>query len=318
MQTSTQTLRMGRPEWLMLMVLSVLWGGSFFFAKVALAELGPLLLVLLRVAIAAIALGLIARMLGHRIPSSPQLWKRFFILGAINNLIPFSLLFWGQTHIGSGLASILTAIVPVFTVLVAHAATSDERITPAKSLGVGFGVLGVTVMIGLDLHSGHDWLWLGAMLACLVAALCYALATVYGRSFRACGLPPLIIAFGQVSATSVMMLPIALAVEQPWQLAMPSTATIGAVLGLGLLSTALAYVLFFRILDRGGATNLSLVTFLIPISAIALSTALLGEQLHLSHVLGMLLIFVGLAVLDGRLWRLVFRPAPIKACAQSC
>lgn len=318
MQPNIQTLRMGRPEWAMLMILSVLWGGSYFFAKVALAEVGPLLLVLLRVAIAAVALGVIASMLGHRIPTSPHLWKRFFILGAMNNLIPFSLLFWGQTQIGGGLASILTAVVPVFTVLVAHVATSDERITPAKSVGVGFGVLGVTVMIGLDLHSGHDWLWLIAMVACLVASLFYALATVYGRSFKAFGLPPLIIAFGQVSATSVMMLPIALLVEQPWQLAAPSLPTISAVLGLGLLSTALAYVLYFRILDRGGATNLSLVTFLMPISAIALSTLLLGEQLHTSHVLGMLLIFVGLAVLDGRLLRLLTRRTRDKACAQSC
>lgn len=311
-------LKMGKMEWVLLLVLSVLWGGSFFFAKVALVEISPLTLVWLRVFIAALALGTLSIALGKRVPRSRGVWKNFFVLGAINNLIPFSLLFWGQTHIGGGLASILTAIVPVFTVLVAHATTRDEKLTRGKMVGVLFGVIGVGVMIGMDLGNGQGFWWICAMVACLVGAFSYAVATVYGRRFQSMGIEPMTVAFGQVTATTIMMAPIALLVERPWHLSTPSSATALAVLGLGVLSTAVAYVLFFRILARGGATNISLVTFLIPVSAILLGAVFLGERLGANHVVGMGLIFLGLGALDGRVFGLFRRSIEVEVPATDC
>ena len=309
-------LKMGYGEWLLLVMLSILWGGAYFFAKVALVEVSPLLLVWVRVSIAALALGTLIRFLGKRVPRSRQVWKSFFIMGAVNNLIPYSLLFWGQTHIGGGLASILGATVPVFTVLVAHLTTRDERLSPNKVIGVLFGVVGVGVMIGGDLGSGQGPVWIAAMLACVGGALGYAVATVYGRRFHSMGIEPMMVAFGQVSATTILMAPIAIGFERPWNMAPPSGSTIVAVLGLGLLSTALAYVIYFRILAKGGATNLSLVTFLIPISAILLGVVVLGERLELSHLAGMGMIFMGLGALDGRVLRILRRQRPVELCAE--
>jgi len=295
---------MSGSDWLLLVILSVLWGGSFFFAKIAVAELPPLTLVLGRVAIAAAALHLLILALGQRMPADPGLWRDFVVMGLLNNAIPFSLIFWGQQEIGSGLAAILNATTPLFTVLVAHAVTRDERATTLKLIGVALGIGGVALMIGLDRAAGigmHLW----SELAVLGAALSYAFAGVFGRRFR--GRPPLVVAGGQLTASSALILPLALLVDRPWTGASPSAGVWAALIGLALLSTALAYVIFFRILARAGATNLLLVTFLIPVSALLLGIAFLGEVLTLHQALGMLLIGCGLAVIDGRLVRLFQR-----------
>lgn len=306
-------LKMGRNEWLLLGVLSVLWGGSFFFAKIALASVPPLTLVFARVGIASVALGLLLKALGHTLPTDRRLWRTFFVMGLINNLIPFSLLFWGQTYIGAGLASIFNALVPVFTVIIAHRFARDEVLTRGKLVGLALGLIGVTVMIGIDLRNGIDGWTLTAMLACIGAAVSYGFASIYGRRFAASGIAPLSVAYGQVTASALMMIPVVAIIDQPWALPAPTAQAIGALLALGLLSTALAYIIFFRILERGGATNISLVTFLIPVSAIMLSTLFLGETLRSNHVGGMLTILAGLAALDGRIatliaarWRRIF------------
>lgn len=288
---------MGSREWAMLVALSGLWGGSFFFGKMALAELQPLTLVLLRVAIAAAALLALARATGVELPVDGRIWLAFFAMGALNNLVPFSLLFWGQTRIASGLASILNATTPIFTVLVAHVLTRDEKLTAGKAAGVVAGLAGVAAMVGPDALAGLG-LDLAAQLACLGAALSYAFAGVFGRRFR--GLPPLATAAGQTAATTAMMLPAVALVDRPWERPLPGLETWGAVLGLALLSTALAYVLYFRILAAAGATNLLLVTFLIPVSALLLGMGVLGERLELRHFVGMAAIGVGLAAIDGR------------------
>jgi len=298
----TNDLTMGRTEWVLLLILSVLWGGSFFFAKIALTDLPPLTLVFLRVAIAGGALWLILRGLGKTIPRSPALWAAFFAMGFINNFVPFSLFFWGQTQIGAGLASIFMAMAPVFTVIVAHLFTRDEKLTAGKLIGVGLGVVGVTLMIGIDIKNGMGFWTILAMIGCLGAALSYGFASVYGRRFSQQGVEPMSVAFGQLTATAIMMAPVIALIDQPWNLAMPSAATIAALLALALFSTALAYVLFFRILAKGGATNISLVAFLIPVSAIILGTLFLGERLNANHVGGMAIIFLGLTALDGRTW----------------
>ncbi len=288
---------MSLREWGMLVFLSVLWGGSFFFSKVALAELRPFTVVLGRVGIAAIALNLLVRMIGQKMPGEPRLWGAFAFMGLLNNLIPFSLIFYGQTRIGSGLASILNATTPVWTVLFAHVLTRDERMTPNRLIGVFAGIVGAIVMIGPDVLSGLG-LDVIAQCAVLGAAISYACAGIFGRRFR--GIAPMVTATGQVTTTAIMMLPIAAIVDQPWNLPMPHATTITALLGLALLSTALAYAIYFRLLASAGATNLLLVTFLIPISALLLGMGILGEHLDPRAFVGMALIGCGLAAIDGR------------------
>jgi drug/metabolite transporter (DMT)-like permease len=233
-------------------------------------------------------------------PRDGKSWAAFFGMGILNNMIPFCLIVWGQTHIASGLASILNATTPLFGVVVAHLLTADEKMTGNRLLGVLVGFAGVAYMIGFDVlrDLGSNVL---AQLAVLGAALSYAFAGIFGRRFRQMGMAPLLPAAGQVTASTVLMLPIALVVDQPWTLAAPSSETWMALLGLALLSTAIAYVLFFRILSTAGATNLMLVTFLIPVSAILLGALVLGEQLQGKHLIGMAMIALGLAAIDGRL-----------------
>ena len=291
---------MGAFEWFLLITLSIVWGGSFFFGEVALQELRPFTVVLGRVGFAAICLMVLVYATGLRMPWTPGLWGAFFVMGAINNFIPFSLLLWAQTEIASGLASILNATTPLFTVVLAHVLTSDEKMTRSRVAGVLAGIAGVAVMIGLEALEGLTTNVIAQLLV-LAAALSYAFAGIYGRRFKEH--PPLVTATGQVTASTVMILPVALYLDQPWLVPGVGMVTWGAILGIALLSTALAYVLYFRILSTAGATNLLLVTFLIPVSAILLGTLVLGEQLEPKHFAGMALIALGLALIDGRLFR---------------
>jgi drug/metabolite transporter (DMT)-like permease len=293
---------MGPVEWTLLILLSTLWGGSFFFGKMALAEIPPLTLVFGRVSLAAVALHVVVVASGKRMPRAPGPWTAFLMMGALNNLIPFSLIFWSQTHIASGLASILNSTTPLFTVVLAHLLTRDERMTSNRLAGVLLGLAGVAVMIGPDALAGLGAHVL-AQIAVLGAACSYACAGIFGRRFQ--GIPPLVTAAGQVTGTAIMMLPIMLAVDRPWILPLPSSRTWIALAGLALLCTALAYVIYFRILATAGATNLLLVTFLIPVSALLLGTLILGEQLDAKHFGGMGLIALGLAAIDGRPLRLL-------------
>jgi drug/metabolite transporter (DMT)-like permease len=291
--------RMGAAEWGTLGALSALWGGSFFLAAVAVAEVPPLSLVLGRVGIAAAALLLLTRACGEPLPAGGRLWLAFAVMGVLNNLLPFALIFWAQTRIASGLAAVLNATTPLFAALLAHGLTRDERLTPARLSGVLLGLGGVAVMVGPGVL-GAAGASLLAELAVLGAALSYALAGIFGRRFARAGLSPMATAAGQIAASTALLLPVALTVDRPWALPAPSAAALGAVLGLALLCTALAYVLYFRLLARAGATNLLLVTLLIPVSAILLGTLFLGERLETRQIAGMALIAAGLAAIDGR------------------
>ncbi|HEV7318028.1 MAG TPA: DMT family transporter [Ensifer sp.] len=299
---------MGAREWGMLITLSILWGGSFFFIGIAVKALPPITIVALRVSLAAIALLLIIRLMGLSMPRDRRVWLAFFGMGLLNNLIPFSLIVWGQTHIASGLASILNATTPLFGVIVAHLLTDDEKLTVNRFAGVAVGFLGVAMMIGPAALGGLGSNLL-AQLAILGAALSYSLAGVFARRFKRMGVAPIVTATGQVSASSIMLVPLSLLIDHPWTLPMPGLDVWAAIIGIALISTALAYVLFFRILETAGVTNLMLVTFLIPVSAILLGAMFLGETLEPKHFLGMTLIAAGLAAIDGRLLRLFSRPA---------
>jgi len=289
---------MGGVEWALLLTLAALWGGSFFLAEVALIELPPLTLVLGRVGFAALALIAMVYLTGHRLPADWGLWGAFLVMGALNNLIPFSLIFWGQTEISGGLASILNATTPLFTVVLAHVLTRDERMTANRLAGVIVGVIGVSVMIGLDALSGLGGSVL-AQMAVLLAACSYACAGIFGRRFR--GQPAIVVATGQVTMTTLLMLPLVAVVDRPWTLPLPSATTWAAVLAVAVLCTAIAYIIYFALLARAGATNLLLVTFLIPVSAILLGSVFLDERLALTQIAGMTLIALGLGLIDGRL-----------------
>lgn len=285
----------------MLILLSVLWGGSFFFMKVALSELPTFTIVFSRVCIASLTLFVLIKVLDINFPRGIKVWRTFFIMGFINNVVPFSLLVWGMTEIASGLAAILTAATPVFTILIAHFTTSDEQMSANKVVGVLLGLVGVVVLIGGDALGGFDASIL-AMLACLGAALSYALAANFGRQFKRLELQPTVGAFGQVTASSLLLFPVVLIVDSPWTLSMPGMNTWLSVITLGVGSTAFAYLLFFRILATAGATNIALVTLLVPISAIILGWLILRETLLINHLTGMAIITLGLLAIDGRFW----------------
>jgi drug/metabolite transporter (DMT)-like permease len=295
---------MSANQWLLIFLLGLMWGGSFFFIAVALKDLPSFTIVALRTAIAAPALWLLVWATGTRIPRAPSARLAIGLMGFINNAVPYSLMVWAQTQIGSGVASILNATTPLFTAIVAHAFTRDERMTPLSVAAVIVGFVGVAIMIGgaalQSLGSGV----LG-QLAILAMAMLYALASVFGRRFAAMQIAPIAGAAGQVTASALMLAPVALVIDQPWTLPLPSLTTIGAVLGLGLGSTGLGYVIYFNVLARSGATNLALVTFLAPVSAILLGVGVLGETLAPRHLVGMALIGLGLVLMDGRIprWR---------------
>ncbi len=292
---------MGAREWLLLLVLSVLWGGSYFFAAVALSSLPPLTLALARVSLAAAALLLLCAATGNLSLQAPRPWLAFLIMGATNNVLPYALIFWSQTRIDSGLAAILNATTPFFAALLAQWFTADERLSAGKLAGIAIGVAGVAVMLSPELLAGLGGQLL-AQLAVLAAALSYATAGVFGRRFA--GRPSLQVAAGQLTASTVLILPVALWLERPWRLAAaPEPAVWAAVAALALVSTSLAYVIYFRILARAGATNLLLVTLLIPVSAVLLGAGILGERLQPEHLAGMALIAAGLLQIDGRIWR---------------
>jgi drug/metabolite transporter (DMT)-like permease len=284
-------------EWLQLVVLSVLWGGAFFFVSVVVNEIQPFTVVLGRSGFAAIALALYLALYDGRMPVQPRLWGAFVVMGILTSLLPHSLIVWGQRHIDSGLAAILVSTTPLFSVLLAHVLTREERITLARLTGVLLGLGGVVVLIGPEALRGlgHHGL---AQLATLGAALSYACSGIYGRRFK--GLSPVVASVGQLAGTAVLALPLALILEQPWTLR-PSLITWGALLGLALLSTAVASLIFFRILAVAGVTNVMLVNFLVPMSALLLGGLVLGERLDWTAFAGMALIFIGLITLDGRL-----------------
>jgi drug/metabolite transporter (DMT)-like permease len=278
-------------DWILLWTLSLLWGGSFLFNELALAGVPAISIVWGRVALAAVVLAVVVRASGQGMPGR-AVWPALAVMGVLNNLVPFTLFVLAQGQITGALASVLNATTPLFTVLVAHLATRDERLTPIKAAGVGLGFAGVVVMmVGEDL--GGEFL---AILACLGAALSYGLAGVWGRRFRHAGVTPLQTAAGVLTCSAVILTPLWLAVDRPWALGWPGWGPVGAVVALAILSSAVAYLIFFRILARAGATAISLVTFLIPFSAAGLGWLVLEERLELRHLLGLALILCGLAL----------------------
>lgn len=282
-------------DWIMLWSLSLLWGGSFLFNEIALVGLPPLSIVWGRVALAAGILWVV--LLARGAGGLPRaMWPALLVMGLLNNAVPFTLFVLAQGQITGALASVLNAMTPIFTVLVAHLTTTDERLTGRKALGVGLGFGGVLAMMAGEGLGGEGL----AMLACLGAALSYGLAGVWGRRFRAAGLSPLATATGQLTGSTLLITPLWLMLDRPWQMSWPGAEPVLAVIGLASLCSALAYLLFFKVLASAGSTAVSLVTFLIPLSAAGLGWLILGELLELRHLVGLMLILMGLWLIQRR------------------
>ena len=303
---------MNRSDWMTLIALAVIWGAAFLFISVAVREVEPLTYVWLRLTMAAGAMWLFLWWRGQKAGLPRQIWVSILVLALFNNAIPFVLFGWGQTHIASGLAAILNSTTPIWGVVVAHLYTDDEKLSGRKIAGVLLGFGGVTVMIGPALLGslGNNVL---AQLACVAAALCYAFAGVWARRYRGMGVSPISVTTGQLTAGALIMLPIALLVDQPWLDALPSWKAIGAIAALAVVCSAFAYILYFRLIDRAGATNALLVTLLVPPVAIFLGSLVLNEVIEPRDFAGLGLIALGLAAIDGRLFnRLrVARPRPV-------
>jgi len=292
---SNAPLPMHRHDWLLLVALSVFWGGSFFFNGVALQELPPLTVALARVFFGALCLLAVIGPLGGSLPRRAADWLPFAIMGLVNNAIPFSLYLTAQTMISSGLAAVLNATTPLFAVLV-MAASGEEQLSGRRIAGVLMGLGGVAMLRAPGLSGADQTL---GILICLAAALSYGFAGYWGRRALA-GVPPLTSATAQLICSTPMMALAAGFAERPWTLPMPGMVTWLAVGGLATLSTALAYILFFRILNRSGAVNVVLVTLLIPVTAILLGVWILHEPLSANEVAGALIIAASLIVIDGR------------------
>lgn len=303
---------MGGIEWAMLIGISVCWGSSFYFNRVAVLEVPVLSIVLVRVGLGALLIYLFARLRGYRLPRDGQTWRELTVLSLLQYSLPLILIVWSQRHIPSGLASILNATMPIWASLAAHVMTQDERLTVSRIAGVLFGVAGVAVMIGPQALSGFESHLIYEVMSVL-AAVCFGVAAVYTRRLGRRQVPPPVLATGSMAIGTATLLPLVLIIDQPWTLpAVPSLQAVVAMLALGVVAGALAILLFFELIKRAGATNASLVTILNPVTAILLGLWLLNETLAPRHYLGIALIAVGFAILDGRVLGLLRRrPAPV-------
>ncbi|MBI4759545.1 MAG: EamA family transporter [Chloroflexi bacterium] len=287
---------MGFVNFSVLLLLGIIWGSSFMFIKVGVAELPPLLVAAGRMGIGALFLLALLMVQGKRLPRGGGLWARIALMGLINNAIPFTLIPWGEERIPSALASILNATMPLFTVLIAHYWTADERLSRAKLLGVTVGFLGVMALMGTDVTDPTRASTQGE-LAVIVAAACYAVATIFARKYLH-GPEPAVLATGQLATGFVFTLPPILLTVRPGPAA-PSFPALASVAALGLLGSGLAYLIYYWLLRRINATQMSLVTYLLPVTAVFWGAALLGESLGANHFLGLGLIFVGIMVVNG-------------------
>jgi len=296
--TKFSTLALDLRSTSMLLILGALWGGSFFFGEVALSEVPPLTITLHRVIWALPILASIVLLKGIYIPRSPKIWGAYLVMGALNNAIPFSLIIWGQTQIESGLASILNGTTAMFGAVVAGLLLRDEPLTAKKIGGASLGIAGVAVIMGpsafMDFNPSNL-----AQLAILGASLSYAFAGVWAKTTLA-GQQPLMNAFGMLIGSALLMIPIVFTLDGPPNLEL-SVSVWSSLIGLAVLSTALAYVLYFAILVRAGSANLLLVTLLIPPFAIGLGVLFLGERIGSEACIGFAIIVLGFVVTDGRL-----------------
>ena len=288
---------MKTSDWLRLIGLSMMLGGTFFFQSVAVRTIPPLTITLCRVFFAAVVFWLLILVTRQRMPRDRRTWGAFFVMGLLNNVLPFCLITWEQTRVEGGVASIINATTACFTIVLAHFLTRDEKLSVRKVVGVAVGFLGVYVLLRPELDGGVSMRGFGEI-AGLGAAVSLALAAIYGKRFKAQA--TLVTATGMLTCSSLIMLPLATVIDRPWTV-VTTAIDAGAVAGLVLFSTVVAYILYFGLLRSAGATNLLLATLLVPITSHILGSAFMAEPLYVSSVLSMVCIVVGLLIADGRL-----------------
>ncbi|MBI3740285.1 MAG: EamA family transporter [Chloroflexi bacterium] len=281
--------------WTILLSLGAIWGASYMFIKVGGAEIPPFTFVEGRTLIAAGALYAAMRLRAEKFPRDLKTWRALIAMGIFNGVIPYTLITWGETHISSGLAAILTAAMPVFSVIIAHFATRDERITLPKTLGILVGFIGVSVLFLPELRRGLQIEFWGEF-GIVVSAASYALATIIARK-NLMGMSHVVASTGQLASTAAMMLPFSLLFNNPFAL-QPSPAAIFSLLTLALLGTAIAYILYYWLIENTGATRTSLVTYLIPITGVIWGALLLNEKIEIEAIVAMVLIIAGVALVN--------------------
>lgn len=290
---------MSARSWALLMLLGLVWGGSFFFVRIAVAEIDPLTLVFLRVSVAAIVLWPVILAVRSDLGAFSGRLPAFLVLAILNNIIPFSLIFIGQTAIGAGLASIINATTPLWTALVARGSGVEARLPAHKLAGIAIGIAGAALMFAPSIAgAGDSPVW--AKLCIVGAAISYGFAATFARRFV--GVPPMLVATGQLTASTVVMAPVALVAGRIPAVFSASPQIIAAVLALAVVATAFAYILYFELIARAGASNAALVTLVVPVSAVILGTILLGERLDSFELAGMAVILASLVVIDGRMF----------------
>ena len=290
--------RMGPAEWGLLVLCAMLWGGAYTFNKFALPEIPPMTLTAVRLFLAVTLLVPLAYVYGYRLPPLGRAWRPFLIFTLLSNIGPFLLVLYGQRETASGLAAVLVATTPLFLILLAHVFTLDERLTANKLAGVLIGIAGVSVVFGSEALAGWSTA-LAAKVALVAASLLYAIGGIFAK--RLTGHPPLVIATMQMTCGCLVATPLALAIDHPWTLPMPSLQAMAGIAGTGYLGSALAAITYFSILTRAGATNAMLVTLLVPVTPILLGAVLFGEQLLTREIAGAAIIALALIVIDGRL-----------------
>ena len=284
-------------SWIVLLLLGAIWGASYLLIKIGGAEIPPFTFVEGRMLIAALALFAVMAIRKERVPRTRREWLALVAMGIFNGVIPYTAITWGELHITSGLAAILTAAMPLFTVIIAHYWTHDERLTSVKIFGIAIGFLGVAVLFLPDLRQGIQMEFWGE-LAIVVAAASYGLATVIAHKYVG-GISPIVAPAIQLGSAAIWMLPLSLVFDNPFALR-PSVAAVGSLLILALLGTAFAYILYYWLVEHTGATRTSLVTYLIPITGIFWGASFLGEKIELESILGLVLIIVGIVFVNRR------------------
>jgi drug/metabolite transporter (DMT)-like permease len=281
----------------LLILLAALWGPSFLFIKVAVEEIPPLTLVLGRVAIGAFFLLVALRLARRSLPRDRTLWRQFAVLAVLHNALPWTLLSWGEQYIDSALASILNGTTPLFTIILAHYWVEGDRMTSSKVLGVLLGFAGLFLLILPSLEDGVQASTWG-IIAVTAASALYGVAIIYSRNHLR-GLPPLVAPASQLILATVYMFPLAMIIDQPWELPTPSATALAAMVALGILGTGLAFIVYYRLLETANPTYISMVTYVIPVFGVILGVLVLGEQLTWYALAGFALILLGVMVVNG-------------------
>jgi drug/metabolite transporter (DMT)-like permease len=274
----------------LLLMLGMLWGSSYLFIKVTVAEVPPLTLVAGRLSLSAVMLWLLLRVLGRSMPRSRSLWGTYAVMGFFSGTLPYVLISWGEQYIPSSLAALLQATMPIFTVILAYFLANDERMTWRRALGVAIGFAGVGILMLPDLRQGLQANLLG-QLAVVASSLSYAWAAIFARK-RLHGQSPLASTTGQVTAGALFTLPLSLLIDQPFHLS-PSLPAVAGWLGLIILGTVVAYIIYYELLERTSATFVSTVTYIIPINGFILGWLVLSEPLTSSLLGSSALILLG-------------------------